>query len=86
MKLQWEEPRCTVWSVTPYQFEQRQFDPELPAANSVGRRTLIIKLINRVGEATLTISPSNGDMIDTSGADIVWAGATPPMKTMDTIQ
>ena len=56
---------------------------ELPPANSVGRfRTLIIKLINRTGEATLTIQPTAGDMIDTSGADIVWAGAMPLMKTM----
>lgn len=59
---------------------------ELPPANAVGSfKTLVIKLIGRVQGANLTIKPytQDGDMIDTSGASIIWSNeSTPLMKTM----
>ena len=59
---------------------------ELPPANAVGSfKTLVIKLIGRVQGANLTIKPyiQDGDMIDTSGASIIWSNeSTPLMKTL----
>lgn len=58
---------------------------ELPPANTHERfRTLVIKLIGRASNAyNLTIKPTNGDMIDTSGASLVWTNeSTPLMKTV----
>lgn len=48
---------------------------ELPSATSVGiYRTITIKLVERVGEFTLTIKPATGEAIDTSTNSIVWGG------------
>ena len=56
---------------------------DLPPANTVGSfRTIVIKLIGRIQGASLTIAPTNGDMIDTEGVNIVWGDNIPLMKTI----
>jgi hypothetical protein len=55
----------------------------LPTASSVGNfKTIIIKLIERVGEWTLTIEPDGTDEIDKVNANIVWNNNTFLMKSI----